>query len=444
MKHTLLATTALVAMTGAAAAEVTVTATARVGLRTTEGTAAVGANVDREYGQISAAGLAAWLALEATAFGGSNSADTAGGTTTITNGATLTTVDAVALDVQEIDNIIHNLEAATEAAIEAANQSGTAAATTDSATVDSLSHVAADIATQLATARAIRGEIVSGESAAVAAVADMTDAVNRVRVSFGMSGETDSGIAYGASIRADNSGVGASGTGGSQYVSGAFGKIKMGDLGGADKDAAGHLAGVGLTGLGDHNEIQYQAATHNVGYEYSASGVTFGYSQNTAVRTGSNSAMGLAYSGDMGGATISVGVGQSKLGTATQTTMSASVSSGGFTLKALTSSNDNGTTAAVTGQAQDLAADSDDNEAYVAAAAEINHADLDSTGISVSYAMDALTMTAFTLTESVAGEADADFSGFGFAYDMGGVHLKAGVVDNNDQQIIDFGLSFSF
>ena len=206
MKHTLLATTALVAMTGAAAAEVTVTATARVGLRTTEGTAAVGANVDREYGQISAAGLAAWLALEATAFGGSNSADTSGGTTTITNGATLTTVDAVALDVQEIDNIIHNLEAATEAAIEAANANGTAAATTDSATGTSLSHVAADIATQLASARAIRGEIVSGESAAVAAVADMTDAVNRVRVSFGMSGETDSGIAYGASIRADNSG----------------------------------------------------------------------------------------------------------------------------------------------------------------------------------------------------------------------------------------------
>jgi len=440
MKHTLLATTALVAMTGAAAAEVTVTATARVGLRTTEGTAAVAANANREFSTLSAAGVTALGVLEGLYSG--TDALTAGASQDsglVTNAATLATVAATAADVVEVDNIIHNIQMDLDA-LAAADLDDNGGAADLAARVDA----AADLNDSLASAQAIRAEMVSGESAAVAAVADQTDAVNRVRVSFGMSGETDSGIAYGASIRADNSGVGASGTGGSQYVSGAFGKVKMGDLGGADKDAAGHLAGVGLTGLGDHNEIQYQAATHNVGYEYSASGVTFGYSQNTAVRTGSNSAMGLAYSGDMGGATISVGVGQSKLGTATQTTMSASVSSGGFTLKALTSSNDNGTTAAVTGQAQDLAADSDDNEAYVAAAAEINHADLDSTGISVSYAMDALTMTAFTLTESVAGEADADFSGFGFAYDMGGVSLKAGVVDNNDQQIIDFGLSFSF
>ena len=40
MKHTLLATTALVAMTGAAAAEITISGTARIGMVTTEGAAA--------------------------------------------------------------------------------------------------------------------------------------------------------------------------------------------------------------------------------------------------------------------------------------------------------------------------------------------------------------------------------------------------------------------
>jgi hypothetical protein len=41
MKHTLLATTALVAVTGAAAAEITISGTARLGMVTTEGAAAV-------------------------------------------------------------------------------------------------------------------------------------------------------------------------------------------------------------------------------------------------------------------------------------------------------------------------------------------------------------------------------------------------------------------
>ena len=45
---------------------------------------------------------------------------------------------------------------------------------------------------------------------------DETIAKNRVRVAFGLSGETDSGLAFGASIRADNAAAGNSGIGGSQ------------------------------------------------------------------------------------------------------------------------------------------------------------------------------------------------------------------------------------
>jgi outer membrane protein OmpU len=367
------------------------------------------------YGKLDAAAQTAVAALEAVY-------DVVAGTATLTNGATLDTTAAVAGDIIEINNLIQDIT----------NASNTAATAAAKATADN----------DLANAKAIRALMITKESAAVAKVDDSTDAVNRMRVTFTGSGETDSGLSFGATIRADNSGAGAGGTGGSQYISGAFGKVKMGDLGGADKDAAGHIAGVGLTGLGDHNEITYQAGGHNIGYEYSTMGLTFGYSQDTTVKTGSNSAMGVKYSGDMGGATVTVGVGQSKVGTATQSTMSAAVSSGGLTLKAITSSNDNGSTAAVTAVAADRTVGAE--KAYVSGVALKNNADTDFTGVSVSYAMDAMSVTAFTKTVATVGAADKDYSGFGFAYDLGGVSLKAGVVDNNDQQLLDFGLSFSF
>lgn len=82
---------------------------------------------------------------------------------------------------------------------------------------------------------------------------------NRVRVSFTLSGETDTGLAFGGSIRADNAGDGASGVGGNIYIKGEFGTLWMGDVDSADKALVGQLHGVGLTGLGDYNELTYAA-----------------------------------------------------------------------------------------------------------------------------------------------------------------------------------------
>jgi outer membrane protein OmpU len=302
------------------------------------------------------------------------------------------------------------------------------------------------LATDLANAESFLAAAKGSAASSTTATTDDTSAVNRVRVSFSGSGETDGGIAYGASIRADNAAAGASGSGGtagSQFVSGAFGKISAGDLDGADESAAGGgVSGVGLTGLGDHNDIAYQSSAHNLSYHYTASGLTFGYSQDTTVTSGSNSAMGVKYSGEVGGATVSFGVGQSKVDKSTQSSMSVSASSGGLTLKAMTSSNDNGpASTVVVARAQTGTTAATSYRAGVAVAA---NNDTDQTALSISYAMDGMTVTGFTKTVSTTGAADQDFSGFGFAYDMGGVTMKAGVVDNNDQQLIDFGLSFSF
>ena len=434
MKNTLLASTALIAMTGAAAAELKVTGTARVGLLTTEGAAEITGKTT--YKAITTASKATYKIFGAAATAKTPKVHIYNPTTTAVELGTVG-VKASAGDITDIDKMIN------EATLRLAGDSALASATAGVATalVDSAAEYA-QVAADLAALKQLKADLVT-TTTTVAAGKDSTDSANRIRISFTGSGETDSGLAFGATIRADNAAAGSSpGNAGSQYVSGAFGKLSMGDLNGADESGAGGgVSGVGLTGLSDHNDISYQSSDHNIAYEFSTSGVTFGYSQNTAVKTGSNSAMGLKYSGEMGGATVSIGVGQSKVSTATQTSMSVSASSGGLTLKAITSSNDNGPDVAVT---DGTTRSADGTTAYVNGIVAATTPDTDQTAVSISYAMDAMSVTAFTKTVSTTGSADMDYSGFGFVYDLGGVSLKAGVVDANDTQLVDFGLSFSF
>ncbi|MCC5965672.1 MAG: porin [Natronohydrobacter sp.] len=80
---------------------------------------------------------------------------------------------------------------------------------------------------------------------------------SRARVIFTLSGETDGGLAFGGSFRADNAGAASRGAAGSIFISGDFGELRMGDVDGAALAATGDLHGVGLTGLGDLNEMTY-------------------------------------------------------------------------------------------------------------------------------------------------------------------------------------------
>jgi outer membrane protein OmpU len=419
MKHILLASTALVALTGAAAAGVTVSGSARIGLMTTEGSAA----------KTTAAAAAALTQVQTQSL--KYLEDTYAGAADNTALATTAALTAGQITATVTTDVVATIAAIKTKILADANPVGSATALA----------YASDLASAEAFLNASRGSAKS----TVAAGSDTTTGVNRVRVSFAMTGDTDGGMAFGAGMRADGAGKAATSGGGahgSAYVSGAFGKIKAGDLGGADKDAAGHIAGVGLTNLGSKEEITYQAGGHNLGYEFSTNGLTFGYSLNTAVQTGSNSAMGLKWSGDLGGTGVTFGIGTSKVGTSTQNSMSAAVSMGGLTVKAISSSNDNGpVVAAVTArQLSGITA----STSYRAAVAKKTMPDTDHSGVSISYAMDAMSVTAFTRTESTTGSVDKDYSGFGFAYDMGGVTLKAGVVDAEDISYADFGVSFSF
>lgn len=99
---------------------------------------------------------------------------------------------------------------------------------------------------------------------------------SRARVLFTLSGESDSGLSFGASFRAHDAGGAAAGTAGSVFISGAFGKLSAGDVDGAAQAATGNVAGVGLTGLGDLNESTFLGAggLNNVTQAFAGAGQT--------------------------------------------------------------------------------------------------------------------------------------------------------------------------
>ena len=134
----------------------------------------------------------------------------------------------------------------------------------------------------------------------------------RARVTFTMSGQTDGGLAFGASFRADNAGAAVGNTamtGGSVFISGDFGKLSMGDVSGAARAAVGDLYGVGLTSVGDLNEMAYlDRDPRNLFsggrltaalYEYKMDSLTFyvGVAQPNSVGVGGTVAASLAQAG---------------------------------------------------------------------------------------------------------------------------------------------------
>ncbi|RYI12357.1 MAG: porin, partial [Acetobacteraceae bacterium] len=101
---------------------------------------------------------------------------------------------------------------------------------------------------------------------------------SRIRIIFTASGETDTGLSFGASVRNDQSGVGGTSNGDSTvYISGAFGKLTMGDVSGAADSLVGQTSGVGYGPNDGLQEINFIGAVKTaVYYEYSTGAFTFG------------------------------------------------------------------------------------------------------------------------------------------------------------------------
>lgn len=233
----------------------------------------------------------------------------------------------------------------------------------------------------------------------------------RARVGFALSGETDSGLSFGASFRADNASDAAAGEAGSVTVSGAFGTIAMGDVDGAAKGAVGHVAGVGYTGLGDLNESTYigGGTKESVLYTYSAGAVTVMASTD---QTGGNDvyAVGAAYAGE--GFGVSAGYENNGAGT-THAIVGATTTLGGVALKA------------VYGSASGVV----DGTQYA---------------VSATYTADALSATAFYTDDSELDGVKASGLGIGYAIG-GGATIGAGYAKPaNGDASYDVGVNFSF
>ena len=126
---------------------------------------------------------------------------------------------------------------------------------------------------------------------------------SRARVRFNLSGETDTGLAFGGWFRAQTAGDAASGNmgqgAGNLFISGDFGRLSFGDVMGAAQGAVGDLHQTSLTGLGflneniffqrDFNGGLFNSGGTNALYTYSIDGFTVHASLGqTNVRDGNN------------------------------------------------------------------------------------------------------------------------------------------------------------
>ncbi|MDZ4136125.1 MAG: porin, partial [Paracoccaceae bacterium] len=119
----------------------------------------------------------------------------------------------------------------------------------------------------IATAGMAAADVKVGGNGRMGVVYDGNDLQfsSRIRIAFTASGETDGGLAFGGSIRADNSSGGAAGNDGSVYISGAFGKLEMGDTPGAAEVVIGNLPEVGYSDPGSNKPAVSNLGSFNVG-----------------------------------------------------------------------------------------------------------------------------------------------------------------------------------
>jgi outer membrane protein OmpU len=231
---------------------------------------------------------------------------------------------------------------------------------------------------------------------------------SRVRINFSATGETDGGLTFGASVRADQSGQGGVANGDSTvFISGAFGKLTMGDTGNAADALVGQVSGIGygpgaLDGAADVSFLGGNTAT-GVSYEYSAGAVTFALGTGQVGNATGYMSAAVKYSTDA----YSVALGYED-------------SSAGNVLSVLGSATFSGAT--VKAKVADAAA----GTAFA---------------LSVDYTMNGVGVTAFYADNNAV---DANY-GIGASYDLGGgASVKGGVGSVGGNTAFDLGVAMSF
>jgi outer membrane protein OmpU len=309
-------------------------------------------------------------------------------------------------------------------------------------------------------------EISISGSARMGIVDDFGDAntqfSSRVRIVFTASGETDTGLSFGATMRADQNGGNTDGTRNTDstvFISGAFGKLSMGDVDGAASTAIGQVDGVGYTGLSDLNEIIYLS---NAGADISVSDAGFTGSTITSDTS-------LLYEYATGGFGFYASMNQLDTPwsafptyvTNKSYSVAASYAMSGYKFALGYERMDTTIPGAITGSIDQLVLGADATFGAFTAKARISDGNVEYTNgfvqdnkqwaLSGTYAVDAFGITAFVsnLEASQAGVLvrERDAYGLGATYDLGGgASVKGGYVKNrtDDTSAVDLGLNFSF
>lgn len=244
---------------------------------------------------------------------------------------------------------------------------------------------------------------------------------SRMRVKFSGSGTTDGGLSFGGSFRAAdvvgtaNTGTGSvskptnDGTSGSVYISGAFGKITMGDTGNAVDSLVSNVSavGYGASGLDGAQELGLvdSANKEGVSYNIAVSGATVEVGAGQLDGAAEYYSVAVAYA--FGGINAAIGYESDAVDTNTKVALSAKV--GPATVKV-------------------ALADRDTN-------ADLGYA------VSADFAMAGATVTAYYANDN----ADEANMAVGVSYDLGGgAVFKSGVGTVNSDTVADAGLNFSF
>jgi outer membrane protein OmpU len=287
--------------------------------------------------------------------------------------------------------------------------------------------------------------------------ANKTAFTSRARVTFTLTGETDGGLAFGGSFRADNAGGAAAGTAGSVFVSGDFGKLTMGDTAGAAQFVVGHVSQMSLTAFGDLNEILYLGNNTDMGnarpvarYEYSMDGFTFAASHSNPGNARKVWSLAAGYSFDG----FKVGIGYESQNAAPEVTArNRDVTTTPITTERLAMEERDKINHLVVGA--EASFEGITGKIVVGRASGAGATDLPTKtqgAISLSGSFDEITVTAFGRTDF---NKDRHF-GLGASYDLGGgASLRGGIVNtrinatpdagnSRSRTQADFGLNFTF
>ncbi len=282
-----------------------------------------------------------------------------------------------------------------------------------------------------------------------------------IRVKFGLSGATDTGLSFGASADFHNAGKYRSGgSEGAVHLTGAFGTLTLGNTDGAF-DAALTEVGAGTAIADNHTghpgysnkyddlgggNAGLDGFTGNGGgilrYDYSLGGITTSASGEFAADDSSNSAVGVgvAWSGDMGGIGIGIGLGY-QTGSKTVDGVAHDASVVGASV-----SVDMGNGLSVVTNAS-----SRDHDMDAAGTADDSMAKVTHTSVGVAYTVGELTIGVNGGRSTTKGTSPSNASGAGFAavYSLGtGVSFQVGAGAGKDggekESSWSAGLAFSF